>query len=228
MTGRKPNLRRAVERIYAAGAHTIQCDKASILMARAADAALSREQARRQHPELAHHLDVCVDCSAEFEILLTLAALDPDRPPLPTPPRPGSRRSPLHAFVTAVRDVRFPGFAPQAAAALARGADLDVDPVTVVLGANQVQIELDVGINEENSALRDLFCTVTAEDAQLAERLEGASAWLLGATDGPVVGEGVLDDLGDVAFTALQPNQPYTMQLAVAGAGFAVSEIVLP
>ncbi|MCO5188866.1 MAG: hypothetical protein M9918_11830 [Anaerolineae bacterium] len=224
-------LERALKRIYTTGSYDIQCNFAGELMARCIDAGLDLADAQRQYPELKQHFSVCSDCVVEYQIMSELSAqqtaADDDVLSIKVPPRPDLQGMSLWPRVKAAVATPFAGFAPQTRAALARGADLDVEPVEVALG-DSLTVELDVGVNERDASMRDLFCTVSAENDQLEQRLEGSSTWILTSADAVIVQESTIDEMGSCVFERLHTDQTYALLLHIAGQHHIISDIRLP
>ena len=171
-------LRKLVEDIYTTQELEIQCEEAGIQMVLSADAQLADEASRRQYPALWHHMRFCSDCRSEYEVLGELARLEAEgrlvRPArIPRPPSLEPPASRLKNIVSAL----FPGFS-LAPAALQRSLAMGSKPVTVILGAGELTVDISVAASEAAPESRDVFCAVTAAHEALSAAIEGAIAWL--------------------------------------------------
>lgn len=229
MTPQTYLLERALKRIYTTGSYDIQCNFAGELMARCIDAGLDLVDAQRQYPELGRHFNVCTDCVAEYQIMSDLSAYvaDGDSTPINVPPRPDLLGLQRWSQAITALTTPFAGFAPQTHAVLVRGVDLDVEPVTVMLG-DSLTVELDVGVNERDATMRDLFCTVSAESTQIEQRLEGSSTWILTSADETMLCESAIDEMGSFAFERLSTDRSYAILLHIADQHHIISDIQLP
>ena len=100
-------------------------------------------------------------------------------------------------------------------------------PVTVMLGAGGLTVDISVAASEAAPGSRDVFCAVTAAHEALSAAIEGATAWLEETVTGAVSQEQALDEFGDAAFTGVAPGQ-YNLHLQLGGQRYAVLDIELP
>lgn len=235
MDANKNGLHQLVQDVFLTRDDEIQCEEASVLTARCAQALLTVEESRRQYPALWRHVHFCSDCAAEYRLAMELAQLEADgelRRPVRIPSPPDESRSGIWARAVDALITAFPGFSPSPATAGApvRGQSLAFEPAEVILGEDALCITFDVAANEQDTSRRDLFCTITmitaADDATRAA-LEGSPVWLQAGDDGPPVSEKALDELGDVAFPCLPPGL-YTLRFHLARQDYIITDIVLP
>jgi hypothetical protein len=220
---------RLVRHIYTTQSDEIQCDQAADLMVLSTAALLSGEESRQQYPALWRHLERCVDCAAEYRMLLELTQMDVEGalpPAVAIPPVPAREQRASVQWLQDALTVLFPGFSPALSSALARGETLGLEPVLMPLSGN-ISLELDVDRNATDPSHRDLFCRVEAADPALLLDLEGTPLWLQVEDEGPVVQEQVLDDLGGAIFSALQPGV-YNLYLQMNRQVYVVRALVLP
>lgn len=97
----------------------------------------------------------------------------------------------------------------------------------MALAEGEIRVSFDVAANEEDTGLRDLFCTVSADDEALRAAFEGSSVWLQVEDDGPILQEKALDELGDVAFSRLSPGR-YALRLYLNKREYVVTGVILP
>jgi hypothetical protein len=222
MTPHDTNLQRALERIYTADMLDLHCDAAGTLMARCIDAGLSKADAQQRYPDLSRHFAVCIDCSAEYTITQDLSNVTAaDQADIPVPPRPD--RATLFSRLREAINIPFSGFAPQAQVALSRGADLDVEPVLVEIDSADLTVELDVGINETDATTRDLYCNIISDSVET----EGLTI-TLSADASKFQDEQAFNDMGDVIFEQLDPEQAYTLWFKITAQSYEISGVVLP
>lgn len=230
MTDDQTHLTSAVNRVFGTTGHEISCDAASIFMAQAVDARLSEESSQQQYPELWQHFQFCPDCAAEYEMLFDLAAaIDVETATaVNIPPRPKTETNTLRQQIQQTFQAIFPGFVPQVAAALTRGDDLAFEPVELTID-NQLTLELDVGVNEDDPTLRDLYCHLSARTREIENALEGSTASLsLEADDISILQEESISQLGDVSFTGLTAVTTYILRFQLANNLYEISGIQMP
>ncbi len=224
------NIKQLVQDIFATRDGEIQCRKACILIARCSDALLSDNEAKRQHPQLWHHLGLCPDCAEEYRAVMALAraeATDRLSQTRPVPPVPDEKELRMWQKVETTISVLFSGFSSSMAAAVTRGEERIFEPVTVEFPEDGVTVTLDVAPASSNPQRRDLYCTVILEGNLWNEQLEGAPIWLQTSSHQVVIAERALDELGDALFDGLAPGT-YDLRLFLAGREHRIHQIEVP
>jgi hypothetical protein len=219
-------LRRLVGDIFATRDDEVQCREAANLIARCSDALLTDAEVRQRYPQLWHHFTLCSDCAREYLAVMALArneAEDHLSQINPTPPVPAETEAPLQE-TEGTHALLFVGFSPAAAAAVTRGEEQVVEPVTVTFPDDDVRITLDVAPAAVDPQHRDLYCTVATPEGYTPE---GASIWLQTSEQQTVVAEQTLDDLGDALFEAIAPGT-YDLRLYLAGKEYRIAQIDIP
>ena len=227
MSNNKDELSRLISDAFATKESGIQCDEAVFQMARAATANLHDIDVKRQFIALWQHLELCTNCTAEFNLLQEVMQAESVETRLHIPPPPDNGRFPIWQLAKNALHIQFPGFSPAFSHALTRGEELGVEPTTVPLPIIPFSIEFDVGINEDDSNQRDLFITFLNDSPTQTETVEGRSLWLQKDIRGPILQEQVLDELGDATFTHIHPGN-YTLRLHLPKQQYIISPITLP
>lgn len=221
-------LRRLIEDIFATEQDEISCDRALVHMAQSLDMGLDETASRRRFPTLWHHFHVCLDCAAEYGMLLGLTQAESEQalpPTIPIPPRPGSSRPTRWAFNHNAITALFSGFNFSPAAARFRGEGAEGTSAPIKLGT--LVIQLEVVPNEEQPGSYDFFCTVTTDDNSRAPLLMGTSVWLQQGEEGPTLQEQRLDEFGETHFVAVLSGR-YTLRLQVAGQTYGLRQVDIP
>lgn len=226
MTKQTNNLNRLVQDIFATQTDEIQCDAAAVEMVRASTQPLSAEELQTQYPRLAQHLQFCIDCAQEYELLRDVRADEAAGEltiPQTVPPVPDDMPSlwrQIQDKITAV----FSGFSEAAPLALSRGSRLGIDPVDVELDDGNITVTIDVDVSEQDATLRNLFITIMpVTDMPLV----GITAVLIRAANHHIIAETTLDELGDGAFLEIPPGQ-YELLWQTAAHTYVIEDLVLP
>jgi len=221
--------RRLLDDIFATSYNELQCDMADTLMAKSTHDGLSDEESQRQYPLLWQHFQFCPDCAEEYRMLVTLTHLEMTgqlQKPSRIPPIPGVTKPSLIKQIKEIIAKQFPGFQPALTLAIERGSgSLDMEPVEIELDMNYA-VQFDLTPDEENTIYRHLYCTLLAEDDALVATNEGCSVWLQ-VSDGGIVQEGAIDELGDFAFFHIKPDD-YLIGLSLSGQEYVISNISVP
>lgn len=225
MSNNKGDVQRLVIDTFSTDEAEIQCDEAAYHMSRAAHLDFSSDAIQLQFAALLKHLQLCTNCSAEFELLQSLASEDQGLA-VEVPPLPNNGRFPQWELAKNALNIRFPGFSSTLGEALTRGEALGLEPTAVSLPNTNISLEIDVDISETNPTQRDLFITLFNDNPN-AGSLEGSSLWLHQDINAPIIQEQTFDDLGDLSFRGLPPGS-YALRLHISGQQYAISEINLP
>jgi hypothetical protein len=220
-------LQRLVEDVFATRDDEIQCREAADLIARCSDVPLTDAEVQRRYPQLWQHLGFCPDCAEDYRAVMALAREEAaDRLPQTKPPPsvPAEAESPMQRETEETRVLLFPGFSLAITAAVTRGEEQVVEPVTVTFPDDDVRITLDVAPAAVDPQHRDLYCTVATPEGYTPE---GASIWLQTSEQQNVVAEQTLDDLGDALFEAIAPGT-YDLRLYLAGKEYRIAQIDIP
>ena len=225
----KPNLLRAVDQIFLTQQNEIACDEAGSLIAQFVDNQKTAADLNAFSPELSRHLNVCIDCAAEYQMVQAfgqLAALPAEGQvaSIPArPDRPGIVKQLQDAFDSIFN---FPGFETAQASAV-RGSGMDVETVEISLNP-EMNLEIDVALHPNNPALRDVYISITVEDEEKGAELEGVAVWLAEVGSESQVASTMLDKYGEAVLSAVEPNVDYFMQIDIPAQVSRVQQIRLP
>ena len=223
----KPGVQRLVHDIFAHGEDEISYDEASLLMARAADALLSNEEAQQQYPQLWQYLQIYPDGRVEYDLLMDLARADQAgqlQKARYIPPMPEASASGMWDQAVAALRQYFAGFAPLAAGSMRSGGVGEFAPSQVDFEQDGVSIDLEIQPSAE-AGNWDLLCTIST--AETDQDLEFASAWLIHSQGGYVLRETALSEMGDVTFAGVQPGI-YSLRIMIGGQEYWIEDIRLP
>lgn len=152
--------------LYAPQPATIACSQAERLIALAADNLFDDATAQSHYPDLFLHLQSCETCTDVYNMVMEYARLEasgelPNPPPIPSLP---AELRQAKGWASDLLRILFPGFT-LAQPALALRGRLDLPPVTLALGDEGLQVELQVQPSTASPELRTLHCTFTAPGA---------------------------------------------------------------
>ena len=231
MEHKSDQLKEAIKRIFTTQGDEISCDEASPMMARCADAQLTTQASQKLYPQLWQHFQFCPDCTAEYEMIMDLAAMSDEAKVVPSsiPSRPKLNETSLWEQISERLQITFPGFSTQFEQALARGNDLDFEPVILMLEPTSIELELDVGIHESETSLRDIYCHFAYVNEQDNNKLEGSNVWIGEQDIWPKqIEDQILNSFGDVSFSRLEVGKAYNLAIHIEGMLFEITGIQLP
>jgi hypothetical protein len=220
-------LHQLVADIYAPQTAVLSCSQAERLIALVADNLLDDDAAQSQYPDLFSHLQTCEDCTAIYEMVMEYAHLEAsDELPNPTfiPSMPAELHSASKGWVGELLRILFPGFAPVQPTLALRGRS-DLPPVTVALGDEGLQIELQVQPSTVSPELRTLLCTLTTPD--VPDIAAVATISLERAMTGEVEQTQTSELPADVVFLDIPPDQ-YWLRIEVNGQTFLIERLEVP
>ena len=218
-------LARGVRRIFEASKDDLSYEEVSILMARMVDANETMEEALARNPLLKRYLDSCSDSQAEFQILSELAAMDLEEPAEIVVPRRPDKLTILDKIQAKIDQlIDFSGF-QQGAVAPVRGQLLNLEPAEIEIG-NGVLIELDPAMSETDSAMRDLFVRIEAENNQDFEGVE-VDVWM-GSDEMSLHTSATIDKYNETVLRGLNAKTPYTIQMMTNNRLIQIREVLIP
>ncbi|MEZ4622825.1 MAG: hypothetical protein R2867_46015 [Caldilineaceae bacterium] len=208
--------------------HEIYCDEAATQMILCANQQLTTTDAQARFPALFHHLDLCPDCAAEYELLLALqlpTQIDEADRPLEIPPLPAQFRPKTDTVLEKLIRIVFPGFLPAATAGALRGNQAGFVPVVVSLGEERPTLELRIQSSPDDRELRTLACTLQSPTSMPSSFATATIA--LETSDGDLLDEQQIDNDGELFFDELVPEH-YALRLHLAGQTYLIESIEIP
>lgn len=213
--------------IYAPQPATLSCSQAERLIALAADNLLNDAAAHSQYPDLFLHLQTCENCTALYEMVMEYAHLEASGElpnPISIPSMPAELRPTSKGWAGDLLRVLFPAFVPAQPAFALRGR-FDLPPVTVALGDEGLQVELQVQPSTASPELRTLLCTITSPGAPDRDAVVTVSLELAASGEVEQTQTGELP--ADIVFLDIAPER-YVLRIETNAQTYLIEQLKVP